>query len=114
MAAGTPDSEHRRHPRRRTRLRTGKIADADNRFLSECTIFDVSAGGARLMVPEHLNLPAEIILFDDLEKTVALASVRWRRGNQVGIQYEVTPASLRYFASPKLRSLAQRYYARTD
>lgn len=109
VSAATKDL--RRHPRQRTRLRAGRLADAGNRFLCDCGIYDVSAGGARLTVPEGITLPEELVLYDELDNTVALATIRWRAGTRVGIAYDVAPAKMKYFSSPKLRALSQRYYA---
>lgn len=110
----TATKDMRRHPRQRTRLRAGRLADADNHFLCDCAIYDVSKGGARLSVPEGVTLPEELVLYDELDRTVALATVRWRAGSRVGIAYDVAPAKLKYFSSPKIRALSQRYYALTD
>ncbi|NBN65375.1 PilZ domain-containing protein [Microvirga tunisiensis] len=111
---GPAGPDLRRHPRQRTRLRAGRLADPDNRFLCDCGIYDVSRGGARLTVPEDTLLPDELVLYDELTNTVALATVRWRAGSRVGISYDVPPAKLKYFSSPRLRALSQRYYALAD
>ena len=104
----------RRHRRRAMRLRMGKIADLDDHFLSECVIRDLSDGGARLVVSQQTALPDVIILFDELDATIVPATIRWRRGNEAGICFEVLPAELRQFRSSRLRSLAHRYYAVRD
>ncbi|WP_210203627.1 PilZ domain-containing protein [Breoghania corrubedonensis] len=106
--------EARSHPRRATRLRMGKIADLDDRFLSECAIRDLSAGGAKLIVAASVPLPDIIVLFDELEETIVPATVRWRRGNETGVSFDVPPAQLRHFRSRRLRALAYRYYAAKD
>ena len=46
--------DKRIYPRRRTRLRSGKVTDRDGRFLAECQIYDRSPNGARLRVTTNL------------------------------------------------------------
>ena len=105
--------EQRLHPRRRARLRGGKLADLDDRFLTECTLFDVSDAGVGLLVPEDVVLPPELLLYDDLDKTIALARVCWRNGKQLGISYDVPPASVTLFNAQRLRALQYNRYAVT-
>ncbi|MEI2384604.1 PilZ domain-containing protein [Breoghania sp. JC706] len=113
-AAARSGSDTRRHPRRVKRLRTAKIADLDDRFLTECAIRDLSTGGARLVVAAAVALPDVIVLFDELEGTIVPATLRWRRGNEVGVSFDVPPARLGQFRSRRLRALARRYYAVED
>lgn len=98
-------------PRRRTRLRGGKIADMSDRFISECKIFDTSEGGVGLLVATDVPLPKEIVIFDDLEKKIALARVVWRRGKQVGLAFEIPPAPVSMFKAQRLHALQFNFYA---
>ncbi|MDJ0931785.1 PilZ domain-containing protein [Breoghania sp.] len=109
-----PGRDARRHPRKPTRLRMGKIADLDDRFVSECVIRDLSPGGARLVLSAKISLPAIIVLFDELEDTIVPTTVRWRCGNETGINFDVPPAKLKHFRLSRLRSLAHRYYVVDD
>lgn len=104
-------ADQRRHPRRRTRLRSGKLADLSDKFLTECTIFDVSDGGIGMIVPEHLPLPEELLVYDDLEQTLAEIRVCWRKGKQVGVAYEIPPAPIKHFHANRLRALQFSRYA---
>ncbi|WP_289033125.1 PilZ domain-containing protein [uncultured Roseibium sp.] len=103
--------EERHHPRRRARLRGGKLADLKDKFLTDCTLFDVSEGGVGLLVPEDVILPLEVLLYDDRDKTLALARICWRNGKQIGIAYEVPPASVTLFKAQKLQALQFSRYA---
>lgn len=105
------NAEKRQHPRRRTRLRSGKVADLTDKFLCECMIFDVSDGGAGLLVPADLELPDEVLLFDDLDKTIAVARLVWRKGEQLGAAFEVPPAPVSMFNAKRLQALQFPYYA---
>lgn len=107
-------AEPRRYKRQRTRLRAGRVADSSNTFLCDCLISDMSPAGARLKLPAEVDLPEEIVLFDELENTVALASLRWRSGCNAGIQYDVPPAKAALFSQNRQRALRRRYYALKD
>jgi len=107
-------TEQRRHTRRRTRLRPGKIATTSNAFLCECTIYDVSNTGARLRVAPNVTIPDEIIVLDESCNTIAEAAVRWREGLYIGVHYLLPPADMKHFSSAQLRGLTRRYYGVTD
>ncbi len=83
----TTGENRRRQPRRRTRLRSGKVATLANRFIIECQIFDRSAEGARLRLAGRVVLPDHVKLFDDERNALYVAKVVWRRGNEVGIAF---------------------------
>lgn len=103
--------EQRLHPRRRARLRGGKLADLTDRFLTECTLFDVSDGGVGLLVPEDIVLPLEVLLYDDRDKTLAVVRLCWRNGNQLGVAFEVPPAPVSLFKAHRLQALQFSRYA---
>lgn len=107
-------AEQRSDPRRKTRLRSGKVADLNDRFLSECTIHDLSKSGCGLLVPEDVALPDEIVIFDDLDKTIALGRIVWRKGKQLGVAFEVPPAAVSLFKAQRLKALQFNYYAIID
>src|SRR5271163_2477485 len=76
-------SEKRREMRRRTRLRSGKVLDANNRFLAECQVHDRSQRGARLRLVANLFMPTRLRLFDDETGTVRDARLIWRRNHEL-------------------------------
>jgi hypothetical protein len=78
-----PD-ERRDAPRRRTRLRSGKVLDPSNRFLVETSILDRSAGGLRLRLARDCELPDIFHLFDDESETIFAFKVIWRRNATLG------------------------------
>ncbi|MFD1694904.1 PilZ domain-containing protein [Roseibium aestuarii] len=104
-------SEQRTYPRRRTRLRSGKLTSLSDRFLTECAIFDVSDGGIGMIVPERLDLPEELIVYDDRDKTLAEVRVCWRKGRQMGVAFEIPPTPVRLFHAQRLRRLQFARYA---
>ncbi|MBB4199342.1 hypothetical protein CCR94_05790 [Rhodoblastus sphagnicola] len=78
--------ERRFAPRRRTRLRSGKILDRANRFLVETSILDRSAGGLRLRLAHNCELPEIFHLFDDESESIHAFRVIWRRHDTVGVR----------------------------
>src|SRR3954451_8384087 len=58
-------AEKRTKPRTRTRLRTGKIVDDQNGFLTECRFHDRSQSGARLELIRAIELPNGLRMFED-------------------------------------------------
>jgi hypothetical protein len=102
-------AEKRFAERRRTRLRSGKIADLTGRFIIECAVHDRSQGGARLRRVAQVPVPASICLYDDATNTLVPAAVVWERGLDLGVRFTpevVVPAekAIRF-------ALGGRYYA---
>jgi hypothetical protein len=81
--ATCPD-ERRNAPRRRTRLRSGKVLDRANGFLVETSILDRSAGGLRLRLARDCELPEVFHLFDDENESIFAFRVIWRRQTTLG------------------------------
>lgn len=105
--------EQRAEPRKRTRLRSGKILDTTNRFLVECQIHDRSAEGARLRLVANVSAPQRIRLFDDEAKILRDARIVWRRNHEIGVRF--APSARTVFLRPGERaSLAGKYYAIDD
>jgi hypothetical protein len=107
-----PVGDKRGNTRQRTRLRSGKVIDPNDRFLTECLVFDRSESGGRLRVPAGTTLPAWIQFYDDQSAVLYQADVIWRRDRDIGIRF-------RPFASTaRTRALAadmrRRFYAIPD
>jgi len=78
--------DRRREPRQRC-LKRGKIVLRGSQSVFDCTIRDISSGGARLRVDEYFVPPDEfdlLIVESGVRKFVGL---RWRVGNEVGVQF---------------------------
>lgn len=91
--------EKRSAPRRRTRLRTGKIVDPRSLYLIECQIYDWSETGARLRLFSNVLVPSRIQLFEDVSERLINATIVWRRRREIG---------LRFVPRSGLRSLTRR------
>lgn len=103
-------SDRRDSPRQRTRLRSGKIADAkDGRFVTECLVYDLSVSGSRVRHPIGAVLPSPLYLFDDQTGALHLAVVLWRRRHESGIGFRVHPVSARSRAIAS--ELRRKFYA---
>lgn len=79
--------ENRRAARYRTRLRPCRILDAQNRFLVDCSLYDISTSGARVrMVADH-QIPQRVRLHDEQEGTTREAQVIWRKSREIGLRF---------------------------
>jgi hypothetical protein len=87
VSGATKAGEHRRAARYRTRLRPCRILDVQNRFLVDCSLYDVSTTGARVrMVADH-QVPQRVRLHDEQERTTREAQVVWRKQRELGLRF---------------------------
>ena len=105
-----PSSSRREKPRCRTRLRTGKVADLDGKFLTECQIFDRSEKGARLRLAEICELSDHFKLFDDEYDILIIATVIWIDDREIGVAFTQGPGSVET-EGDEHAALGGRYYA---
>ena len=84
----TPSAHDGRKPRRRTRLRSGKIADLDNRFIADCQIVNrtLDKTGARLRLFVATPVPQHFHLLDDEFAMLFDAHVIWWQGRELGVR----------------------------
>jgi len=80
-----PPHERRKEPRRRVLL-TGKIVYINNSFSADCTIRDLSPGGARIAVHPEAVL-ADPFLIVVRQAMVHASRTAWRAHPQVGLQF---------------------------
>jgi hypothetical protein len=111
--ASARPGDKRTSRRRRSRLRSAKLLDAQNRFLCECLVNDYSSAGLRLTLLKNVGLPSRCALFDDTTGEIKPIAIVWRRDAIVGIRYRLQekPAPLSKSAWTALRG---RYYAVPD
>jgi hypothetical protein len=105
--------DKRTEMRRRTRLRSGKVLDAKNKFLIECQVHDRSSSGARLRLVANVSAPARLRLFEDETKTIRDARVVWRRNQELGVRF-VQQSSAELALGARRAALAGKYYAISD
>jgi hypothetical protein len=95
--------DERRTTQRQKTLLAGKAVFGANRFEIDCSVRDLSRGGARLSFADSLGVPDQFELHMPSRGSVFRAEVRWRKGRQIGVKFR---AVLRQPAQAPLR-LAQ-------
>jgi hypothetical protein len=107
---GKGKDRRRAPPRKRTRLRCGKILDQHGKFLIECQVHDRSIYGAHLRLVNTIALPRRIKFYDDEHRTLIEAEIIWRQKGEIGIQY-LTALNAQTIRSGKRSALDSKYYA---
>jgi hypothetical protein len=87
---GTPSDAHplarRRWPRKPTLL-SAVVADANGENARDCTIFDVSAGGAQIGTSRALPVGLQVYLLDTGNRVAYLAEVVWSKATRSGLLF---------------------------
>jgi PilZ domain len=78
-------NERRRSTRRTNYLRGRLYFHGDGRNSLPCRIVDASYEGARVIVDSPISVPDEVELYIPKKKRIALARVRWRHGEKIGL-----------------------------
>jgi len=110
LKPGRSNDQRRYPPRKRTRLRCGKILDMQGKFLIECQIYDRSIYGAHLRPMNTMPLPGRIKFYDDEQRALLDAEVIWRKNGELGIQF-LTKLNAQAIKLGKRSALASKYYA---
>lgn len=76
--------DRRQQPRHLT-LRTGKIHGAGTASEIDCAIFDISDGGACLLLPKGVEVADTFLLTVDPTGVSYACRVAWRAGHRVGV-----------------------------
>lgn len=85
----TPDySDRREHAREPTNLRARVFYGQGMAHWADCTIVDLSKGGARVQISSIYPLPSRFVLLQLLGGVVYDVRVRWRRGDTTGVSLE--------------------------
>ncbi len=79
--------DERRESHRQKTFLAGKIIFGANRFEMDCSVRDLSGGGARLSFADPLAVPDAFDLHLASRGTVFRAEVRWRKGRQIGVLF---------------------------
>lgn len=86
-------AEHRKSMRRRVEQPVLMTGD-DGAIIGQCTMLDVSAGGARLMLSGDLTVPNQFTLFlskiDGRLKRHCV--VAWRKEKEIGVRFVTADA----------------------
>lgn len=100
--------ERRQAGRAKTRLRPGKLLDAEGVFIADCAILDRSEAGARIRLFASIELPSLVGLLDESERATRAAEPMWQSEHQAGLRLEQPGEPLERSA---YLSLAGPYYA---
>ena len=79
-------ANERSHPRYKV-SKEAKVIYPDERGLVDVIIRDLGVGGARIQLKSSTDLSGKFNLFIPPEKMLYTASVRWMKGNLVGLQF---------------------------
>ncbi len=96
--------EKRKDPRRRV-LKEGKIVFADGMRVFDCTIRDLSASGARLLIANTTGLPDTFQLYERSSGLLYPASIAWRQPNSIGVQFTGPATSIHDAANKRFSRL---------
>ena len=83
-----PPGERRADPRRRVLLK-GKIVYLHNAFSADCTIRELSVGGARIRVAADA-ISADPFLIVVKNAVVHQSTTVWHEGDQAGLRFQTT------------------------
>lgn len=81
-----PDNgERRREERIRTRLQSAILYGRTGQRLTDCLIQNRSTHGAKLLLPEPVLLPLELILEDEADHRRYAVRIIRREGREIGV-----------------------------
>ncbi len=83
------ESEHRRERRQRV-LKGGSILSGVKNSEIKCTIRNMTASGAELMISVDARLPAEFLLYVPVDGVAYRTVVRWRKESRAGVEFTGT------------------------
>lgn len=75
-----------RDAQRQRILKGGKIVFNDGRSTIDCTVRNLSAGGARLRVPSVIGIPDAFELRIS-ETTTHQCTIAWRKPDELGVKF---------------------------
>jgi PilZ domain len=97
--------DDKRKALRRRVLKEGKIVYADAMRVIDCTIRDMSAEGARLLIANTLGVPDNFNLYEKSTGLLYPASVVWRQSNALGVKFDGPATSIHDVANKRYARL---------
>jgi two-component system cell cycle response regulator len=83
-----PKFDERRGSERRRVVRAAEIIVDGEAGAISCVMIDISKTGARLRTPDGVSVPDRFRLSVEAMGIAASCEVRWRRANEIGVQFE--------------------------
>jgi hypothetical protein len=77
----------RRHQGRARTLKSARILFNQRSSVIDCTVRNLSPGGACLNVTSTLGIPSEFEVLFDSDKTTRLCHVVWHKDKQLGVAF---------------------------
>ncbi len=102
--------EHRKVARQKALLR-GKLYFNNRLSVVDCTIRDISEGGARLVYSEAVVTPDELELHIPQKNETVKVRIVWRRGYEVGVAFEPIANTNRPFGPEEIAARFARLEA---
>ena len=87
VAVSDPDAAERRRWPRKLTPSTAVIANADGKNARDCTIIDISAGGAQIGTSQDLPVGLQVYLLDTKNQVAYLAKVLWSNRARSGLWF---------------------------
>ena len=87
-----PEREHRNRV-----LKGAAILTTINQSVVTGTIRNMHSGGAELRVPPGAHVPPTFLLYVPVDGVAYRSTVRWRRGDHVGVQFSGTEPKPRWY-----------------
>jgi hypothetical protein len=84
-------ADHRNTNRVRSFLR-GEIVHSNGSSKTECTVRDISDGGARIEAPVSVTVPEHFVLAIPQRNLRHRARMIWRHGTELGVVFQLTTA----------------------
>jgi hypothetical protein len=94
------DDEHRIAKRHKV-LKSAKLIFDKNKAVFDCSVKDISATGAKLLVKSSFSIPDDVRFLLTQDNTIRDAKVVWRKGDQIGVHFlsDAVRAPARKFAT---------------
>jgi PilZ domain len=87
MTGNTTGADNKRIAARQRVIKAAKIISLDRSTMSDCSVKNVSATGAQILVENQAIVPKEFYFFQVKDNQMCSAKVVWRRENLVGIHF---------------------------
>jgi PilZ domain len=87
MAAETMTADNKRVANRQRVIKAAKIISLDRATMSDCSVKNVSATGAQIVVESQTLVPKEFYFYQPKDHQMCSAKVVWRREKLVGIHF---------------------------
>jgi hypothetical protein len=111
MSSASPEASRQRSIGRQKTLLPGVISSVDGRSSFDCAIKDLSATGARLILPASARLEPPFLVINIRDRLFHLVSIAWRSQNMIGVRYLDTRA-LTASLEPSLQFLKRLWLER--